>query len=199
MRLPHARAPCLKPPPKFFCTRVRKHPMTSESRRFESSFPGLSRVNDSLKRIILCPTENHAREYAERRVRNRNAGGIASGVWRFGVTDDALDARVIAPQRALDRVDILMHLDDAHRGHRAAMEVDDLAGRGVAHPHTMNVADLGLRRIARQRLRNLGNPARGGIAAERQLRLQRLDMGVDLDIGTEFLADLLLQAVGDGM
>jgi hypothetical protein len=33
-------------------------PLASESQRFESSFAGLSRVNDSLISNKCCPTEN---------------------------------------------------------------------------------------------------------------------------------------------
>ena len=36
-----------------------------------------------------------------------------------------------------------------------------------------------------------------GIGAERQFRFQRLDMGVDLDVLAEFLADVPLQLLGD--
>ena len=36
-----------------------------------------------------------------------------------------------------------------------------------------------------------------GIGAERQFRLQRLDMGIDFDVRAEFVADLVLQRVGD--
>ena len=38
--------------------RFGRTPLASESQRFESSFPGLSRVNNSLMRNKSCPTEN---------------------------------------------------------------------------------------------------------------------------------------------
>ena len=66
----------------------------------------------------------------------------ASGARRLGVTDDAFHARERAAQRALDRVDMLVHPDHAHRRRGATVEVDDLAGLGVAHAHVMDVMDL---------------------------------------------------------
>jgi hypothetical protein len=38
---------------EIFCTLRGRTPVTSESQRFESSFGGLSRVNDSLMQINL--------------------------------------------------------------------------------------------------------------------------------------------------
>src|SRR5205085_6670755 len=63
------------------------------------------------------------------------------GTRRLGVADDALDGGEGAAQCALDLVDALMHLDHAHRGRGTAVEVDDLAGLGIAHPHIMDVVD----------------------------------------------------------
>src|SRR5262249_30979170 len=42
-----------------------------------------------------------------------------------------------------------------------------------------------------------GNPVGRGVGAVRQLRLQRLDMGIDLDVLAELRADVALEVVGD--
>ena len=118
---------------------------------------------------------------------------------RLGVTDDALHGRERTPQRALDLVDVLMHLDHAHRGCGAAVEVDDLAGVGVADPHIVDVVDLAVGGKSRQRGLDGLDPFRRGIDAERQFRFQRLDVGVDLDVLAELLPDVALQPVGDVM
>ena len=57
------------------------------------------------------------------------------------MADDALDGGEGAAQRALDLVDVVVHLDDAHRPRGAAVEVDDFAGVGVADPHVVDVVD----------------------------------------------------------
>src|SRR5262245_29734540 len=116
---------------------------------------------------------------------------------RLSVTDHALDAGEGAAQRALDLVDALMHPDHAHRGGGAAMEVDDLAGLGVAHPHIMDVVDGAVGGELRQRSLDGGDAVGRGVGAVRKLRLQRLDMGVDLDVLAELLADVALEVVGD--
>ena len=67
------------------------------------------------------------------------------------MTDHALDGREPAAQRALDLVDILVHLDDAHRRRSPAMEINDFAGVGVAHPHIVNVMDRAVSGKARHR------------------------------------------------
>ena len=77
------------------------------------------------------------------------------------------------------------------------MEVDDLAGVGVAHPHIMDVMDDAVGGDLGQRLQNGRNPLGRRVGAVRQLRLQRLDMGVDLDVLAELLADAALEIVGD--
>jgi hypothetical protein len=52
-------------------------PLASESQRFESSFAGLSRVNDSLISNKSCPTENWGADDVTKRVRNGNARSFA--------------------------------------------------------------------------------------------------------------------------
>ena len=66
------------------------------------------------------------------------------------MTDHALHAGERAPQRTLDRVDMLVHLDHAHRWLGAAVEVDDLAGVGVADADIVDVVDLAAGGIFRQ-------------------------------------------------
>ena len=77
------------------------------------------------------------------------------------------------------------------------MEIDDLALVGLAHPHIVDVADhaalggdLGERLLHRA-------DALGRRLAARGVGLQRLDMGLDLDLGAELLAQRRFQPVGD--
>src|ERR1700719_4758662 len=84
-------------------------PATSESQRFESSFRGLSRVNDSLMKINLVQrriaTAKGRRGESETGTRPRFQ--ILLRVRRFGVADHALHGGEGAAQRALDLVDVL--------------------------------------------------------------------------------------------
>src|SRR6266849_5245820 len=66
---------------------------------------------------------------------------ILQRVRRLGVADHAFDGWKRAAQRALDRIDVLVNLDHAHRRRGATMEVNDLAGVGVADPHAVDVMD----------------------------------------------------------
>src|ERR1700704_1684505 len=66
---------------------------------------------------------------------------ILQRVRRLGAADPAFDGRKRAAQRALDRINVLVNLDHAHRRRGATMEVNDLAGVGVADPHAVNVMD----------------------------------------------------------
>ena len=100
-------------------------------------------------------------------------------------------------KRALDLVDVLMDLDDAHRRRGAAMKVDDFAGVGVAHPHIVDVMDGAIGGEARQRGLDGLDAVGRGVGAVRQFRFQRLDMGIDLDVLAEILADASLQLVRD--
>ena len=79
------------------------------------------------------------------------------------------------------------------------MEIDDLAGVGVADPHVVDVVDLAAGGVLGQSGGDDLHPFRGGIDAERQFRLQRLDVDVDLDVLAELLLDVALQRVGDVM
>jgi hypothetical protein len=53
----HAFSPHGKRIAKTFAPGSKEPPATSESQRFESSFPGLSRVNDSLMKINLVQSQ----------------------------------------------------------------------------------------------------------------------------------------------
>ncbi len=83
------------------------------------------------------------------------------------MADDALHGRKRTAQRALDLVDILVHLDHAHRGRGAAMEVHDLAGVGVAHPHIMDVVARAVGGEARQRDADDLDAVERGIGSQR--------------------------------
>ncbi len=115
------------------------------------------------------------------------------------MTDDAFDGRKRAAQRAFDRIDVLVNLDHAHRRRGAAVEVDDLAGVGVAHPHVMDVMDRAIGGKARQRCPDCLDAVGRGVGAERQFGFQRFDMGVDLNVLAELVADVPLQLMGDGV
>src|SRR6266404_6344160 len=174
----------------------------SESQRFESSFAELSRVNDSLMQKKFVHAESkpakHLQGESERRTRGPPAR-IPLRVRWLGVADDPFHGRERAAQRTLDLVDVLVNLDHAHRRRGAAVEVHDFAGVGIAHPHAMDVMDRAIGGEARQRGLDGFDALRRGIAANRQFRLQRLDVGVDLDVLAEFLADVPLQFMGDGV
>jgi hypothetical protein len=115
------------------------------------------------------------------------------------MADDALHFRKSPTQRALDLVDILVDIDHAHRGRGAAMEIHDLARLGIAHPHIMDVMDRGIRGETRQRVLDSFNTFRSSVDANGQFGLQRLDVGVDLDIFPEFVPDVPLQLMGDAV
>src|SRR6266849_9487937 len=72
---------------------------------------------------------------------NRRGFQILLRVRRLGVADHAFHGRERAAQRALDRIDVLVNLDHAHRRRGATMEVYDLAGVGIAHPDAVDVMD----------------------------------------------------------
>src|SRR5438105_6943969 len=113
------------------------------------------------------------------------------------MADHTLDGRKRAAQRALDLVDVLVHLDHAHRRRGAAMEINDFAGVGIAHPNIMDVMDRAIAGKARQRGLD-GLDALGGcVGAVRQFRLERFDVGVDLDVLAKILADVALQHAGN--
>src|ERR1700704_7196617 len=118
-------------------------------------------------------------------------------VRRLGVADDAFYRRKRAAQRTFDLVDVLVDLDHAHRGRGAAMEVHDFTGVGVADPYAMDVVDLAIGGKARQCAPDGLDTIGRGIGTQRQFRLQGLDVGVDLDILAEFLADAALQLMGN--
>src|SRR5687768_15667598 len=59
----------------------------------------------------------------------------------FSVTDHAHDGRKLPPQRALDLVDPLVHLVHRQLWIHLAVEVDDLAARGLAHAHVVDPPD----------------------------------------------------------
>src|SRR5450759_2604743 len=96
-----------------------------------------------------CPTQNRDAESPQKYLQGESETGtravvrIPLRVRRLGMADDALHGRERAAQRALDLVDVLVNLDHAHRRRGAAMEVDDFAGVGIAHPHAMDVVDRG--------------------------------------------------------
>ena len=78
------------------------------------------------------------------------------------------------------------------------MEIDDLAIVGFAHPHVVDRADeVDFRRDLDQRIAYRRDAPGRGVAAGLMTRLQRLDMGFDLDSGSQLLADRLFQPAGN--
>src|ERR1700737_33761 len=218
MRSPRAPAPCLSPLGMSLCTLFGKIPHRPESSRFESSFAGLSRVNDSLIQNKCRPAENCRgesrvnesetgtwRELVSNRrpcgnlLANCEFGARSLGSRRFSVADDPLHCGERATQCALDRIDVLVDLDHAHRGSGAAMKIHDFAGFGVAHPNIVNVIDDAIGGKPRQGFPDRLDAFRRGIAAERQFGFEWLDVGIDLGIRSELVADLSLQVMGNAL
>src|SRR4029077_17972724 len=114
------------------------------------------------------------------------------------MADDSLDGGEFAAQRALHLIDPFMYV--LHGEHRvdAAMEIDDLALRGLAHPHIVNLPDEG--DVPREGAEGLASPRNAGIrriASGKPAHLQRLDVRLDLDLGAELLAERCLPAGRD--
>src|SRR3569832_222505 len=116
------------------------------------------------------------------------------------MADDALDLRRAGLERALQRVDIVVDVVNRELGVAPAVEVDDLAVLGLAHAHVMHVAnDAASGRLLAPRDRHGSDALRRSLAAGHVLRLQRLDMGLDLDAVSEFGFDRVLERVGGFM
>src|ERR1700679_2539134 len=91
--------------------------------------------------------------------------------------------------RALERIDGVVNGLDRRRRIGATVEENEHAARGFAHPHVVDVAhtsllggccgERGLDAVREIRLRQL--PA--------QLRLRRLDVGLDFDVVADFRRD----------
>src|SRR6185312_12623729 len=123
-------------------------------------------------------------------------GALAWSANRLGVTDDALDLRRAQLQRALQRVDRLMHGADRELRLDAAVEIHDFAVLGLAHAHVVHVADdAALRRQFAQRNFDGRDALRRRFASGDILRLQRLDMRLDLDMRAELGLDRAFQRV----
>ena len=75
------------------------------------------------------------------------------------------------------------------------MEVDDLAVGGLAHAHVVDLADeRDVRRDLVERVAHRRDPLVRRVAPGQSARLQRLDMGLDLDLGAELVARAPLPA-----
>ena len=90
----------------------------------------------------------------------------------------------------LDVVDQIVHGTDRERRLDVAMEIDDLALGGFAHPHIVDFAktvracgERGKRRA------NFGDARGVGVVAGDERGRQRLYMGFDFDFGAELLAE----------
>ena len=80
------------------------------------------------------------------------------------------------------------------------MEVHDFAGIGIPNTHIMDVMDRDVSAANRDKRALDGFDAlRRRVASQRQFRFERFDVSVDLDILTEFLADVSFQLVGDAV
>ena len=82
-----------------------------------------------------------------------------------------------------------MDLGDGQRRIHVTVEIDDLAVRGLAHAHVVNVlheAEFGGERG--ELGAHCGKALAGRVTAGKPARLQRLDMSLDLDLWPELLA-----------
>src|SRR5262245_23867447 len=116
------------------------------------------------------------------------------------MADDALDGREALAERALDIVDPIMHGGHAQGRVDQCVEIDDLTIRRLAYPHVVHVAHaaelLGNgSKLAVDRLDALVR----SVTAEQPARLQRFDVGLDLNLKAKLVADCLLELVGDLM
>src|SRR5262245_5049643 len=110
--------------------------------------------------------------------------------------DHALDGGKALAQSALEIVDAVGDLGHAHKWIDISVEIDDLAVRRFAHAHVVHIAnDAMLLRNARKLAVNRLDALVGGIAAGQPAGLQRLDMGLDLDLEPELVAHGLLEPV----
>jgi hypothetical protein len=106
------------------------------------------------------------------------------------VADRALDRREAQPERPLHLVHLVVHVRDLERRIDQAMKIDDLAVAGRAHAHVVDRADeINLCRDLGQRLAHRCDTLSGGVATWLVERLQRLDVGLDLDLRSELVAD----------
>src|SRR5215510_12654905 len=105
------------------------------------------------------------------------------------MSDDALDGREALAQCALETVDPVMYGGYAQGGIDQGVEIDNLAVRRLAHPHIMHVAHAAELLGNGRKLIVNGFDALGcGVTAEQPTRLQRLDVGLDLDLEPELIA-----------
>ena len=100
------------------------------------------------------------------------------------MADHALDRRRALFEGALQRVDLLVYGLHAQLRIDAAVEIDNLAFGGLAHPHMVHVAQRAavggeFRERDLDRLHALGRR----LAAAGAVRLQRFDVGIDFHAG----------------
>src|SRR6266702_8881210 len=140
--------------------------------------------------ILSPPPDRAARDRPPRR------GGKLPP--RLGVADDALDRRPARLEPALDLVDLRVHVVDAERGIDQAVEIHDLARGRLTHADFMDVADWpDLARDIGERGAHRGHALARSIAAALSVGLQRLDVGVDLDLRAELLGNRRFERAGD--
>ena len=134
-------------------------------------------------------------------IRSRRVSKFSSQrALRLGVADHPLDGRETPAQAALQLVHLLVHVVDRELWIDMAMKVDDCALRSLAHAHIVNFPDRSeLRRDFAQQGADRAGAVGRGIGAGDILRLQRLDMGLDLDVGAEFLLDRRFKPARDLM
>src|SRR4051794_19016843 len=102
------------------------------------------------------------------------------------MSDDAFDAGKPVPELTFDAVDLVVHIVDGHRRVDAAVEIHDLAVRGVTHPHVVDLTDkCDVGDDGGQRGAHFGGTLNRRIASGQSTRLQRLDVRLDFDLGAE--------------
>ena len=90
-----------------------------------------------------------------------------------------------------------MHRTDRKRRIDDAVKIDDLSGGGFPHSHVVDLAER--RELCgeqREEPANFQNACRIGIAAGQKVGRQRLDVGFDLDVGSELAPDRLFKPAG---
>src|SRR2546430_12883934 len=105
---------------------------------------------------------------------------------RLGVADHPFDGRELLPQRAFEVVDFLVDGPDRQRRIDAAVKVDDLSLGSLAYAHVVDLSDESdIRRDGAELLAYRRDPFIRRVAAGEPARLQRLDVGFDLDFRAE--------------
>ena len=119
---------------------------------------------------------------------------------RLCVPDHALDGGEAQAQPTFEIVDAVVDVGHAQQWIDIGVEIDDLAVRRFADAHVVHITHHAeVLCDAGKLVLNRPDALVGGVAAEQPTGLQRLDVGLDLDLDPELVAHRLLEPVGDLM